>query len=44
MLPPKSIPVGAVVDLDQYGERVAGAGLPAHRPRHLSGRLAAHFT
>ena len=35
--------VGAVIDLDQHRQRVAGAGLPAYGLGHLFGRLAAHF-
>ena len=35
--------VGAVIDLDQHRERVAGASLLAHGLRHPFGRLAAHF-
>jgi len=31
--------VGAVVEVDQHGERMAGAGFLAHRARHLGGDL-----
>src|SRR5262249_23175492 len=36
--------VGAIIDLDQHGERVRGTGLLAYRLGHLFGGLAAHFT
>jgi len=32
--------VGAVVDLDQHGQRMGSSGLPAHGLRHLFGGLA----
>jgi hypothetical protein len=35
--------VGAVVDLDQHREGMAGASLLAHGARHRVGGLAAHF-
>src|SRR5204863_2947980 len=35
--------VRAVIDLDQHGESMAGAGFLARRTGHLLGRLAAQF-
>src|SRR5580704_15679106 len=35
--------VGAVIDFDQHGESMAGAGFLARRSGHLLGRLAAQF-
>ena len=35
--------VGAVIDLDQHGERVGGTSLLAHGLRHRFRRLAAQF-
>ena len=35
--------VWAVIDLDQHGESMAGAGLLARRAGHLLGRFAAQF-